>query len=64
MNMHPKRETLEQAGYTVHMRSGRDGYVLKDEADKLELWQVNNGHASYGIVLDNGNELEFVRSAP
>jgi hypothetical protein len=55
-----KRETVEQAGYTVESFDGEEA-VLIDETGKRELWVVNDGHASYGIRYAN-HDLEFVRS--
>lgn len=61
--MSPIRETLAQAGYR-YVRPGlfKGEHVLSDDEGTHELWFRNQGHASYGIVLDDGSELEFART--
>lgn len=61
-NRKPKRETLEQAGYTYVRPLGDGEHLLRDEDGKFEVWFVNDGHASYGLRW-NGHDLEFARSA-
>ena len=56
------RETLSQAGYISIHQIDEDSYILIDENYNQEMWVSNPGHASYGIVLENGTELEFVRN--
>jgi len=60
-----KRETLEQAGYLNEYEDREDGeIVLTDrETGSREIWFRNDGHASYGIVVD-GHDYEFARSIP
>lgn len=60
---HPKRETLEQAGYTYVQDMGNGEHLLRDSDGKGEVWFVNDGHASYGLLW-NGHDLEFARSLP
>lgn len=56
-----KRETLDEAGYTLHSRPSKNEVVLRDNDNgRLELWFANPGHASYGIVID-GIDFEFAR---
>lgn len=59
----PKRETLEQAGYTYVQDLGHGEHLLRDSDGKGEVWFVNDGHASYGLLW-NGHDLEFARSLP
>ena len=55
------RQTLEQAGYKVHVLYN-DGYALLwNENDKLELWQRNDCYAGWVIAI-RGIGYEFVRS--
>ena len=57
------RETLAEAGYTDAKRFGPDGHwILTHKDGHRELWIENPGHASYGVTLPGGIELEFVRS--
>ena len=56
------RETLEQGEYVSARPIGFGDYVLTDTDGKKELWFANPGHAGYGVILDDGTELEFVRS--
>jgi hypothetical protein len=57
----PKRETLKAAGYTHERTIEKGMHLLKDESGKLEIWQANKNHASYGLIYGN-THLEFVRS--
>lgn len=59
--MTPIRETLTQAGYISAKDIGDGEYTLTDTEGKQEVWMVNDGHASYGIVVDE-HDLEFCRS--
>lgn len=62
--LYARHETLQEAGYAV-VNHTRGRYTLQDiETGRLEQWVVNNGHASYGIRLSNGDDLEFVGSYP
>lgn len=59
------KESLKEGGYVSarRVRPGSMEWVLTDEDGKRELWFENPGHASAGIVLEDGTELEFVRDA-
>lgn len=57
------KETLEQSGYELIARIGKH-VVLRDPLKKTqtyEMWFMNDGHASYGIIID-GHQYEFVKS--
>ena len=58
------KETLEQSGYELIGIKGNEA-ILRDplkSTQVYELWFMNDGHASYGVIID-GHHYEFVRSA-
>lgn len=58
----PLRESLQEGGY-VSASPIEDGeYILTDEDGNRELWFANQHHANYGILLEDGTELEFART--
>lgn len=56
------RETLEEAGYIVLRRQGRNAVILAAGIDgKEELWGKHNDNPGYTIEVD-GQGYEFIRS--
>ena len=55
------KESLTRAGYTIFRRINESEVILKDSEGNLELWVLNDGHASYGVVIDE-HDYEFVTS--
>ena len=57
------RETLVEAGYSSATPTKPKGdWILTHQDNRRELWTENPGHASYGVTIPGGIELEFVRS--
>ena len=59
------KEPLEHTDYKLAARSGLGGtdwVILVDGDGEPEFWFRNDGHASYGIVID-GHDYEFARAA-
>ncbi len=58
-----RRETLEEAGYTLVSRPEKGQVILEDRSGARELWQANDHFA--GFVVEVGRwGYEFVRSLP
>jgi len=57
------REYYTEAGYiSAKPTSPKRDWILTTAEGTRELWTENPGHASYGVTLPGGIELEFVRS--
>lgn len=66
--MKPNRQTVEEylseeslLGGNIESYNSIDGELVLLIDDKREVWQMNDGHASFGITHD-GHDFEFCRS--
>lgn len=52
------RETLEEAGLTLHKRVNESEVILTDTSGKMELWCLRDDFAGHVVEID-GKGYEF-----